>query len=104
MEGRKQSINLDIAGKSYGFSVDSSEEEILREAANKVKKLILKIEERYVLTSREDKLTIVVLDLAKQLVELEVTNQQRSMATENIKGELEFLNKQIDEYIESNMN
>lgn len=68
----KVKINVVIGGRTYPLHVNSAkEEEGTRKAAEKINNLILKFEENYAVSDKQDVLAMCALQFASQL---EITN------------------------------
>mgnify|MGYP001080314949 CR=1 FL=1 len=90
---QKFNIRLNVAGKSYAFSIEREKEEIFRRAEKEVNRLTAVVESQY-MADREDYLAVVALQLAVRVLELE---SSRSLGKEI--DRLDELNRRLDEHL-----
>lgn len=73
----KVKINVVIGGRTYPLHVNSAkEEEGTRKAAEKINNLILKFEENYAVSDKQDVLAMCALQFASKLEIISIVDQE----------------------------
>lgn len=90
----KIKINVVIGGRTYPLHVNNAnEEEGTRKAADKINELILKFEENYAVSDKQDVLAMCALQFASKL---EITNIVAQENEQKIKDKIESLHQLLD--------
>lgn len=98
MEGELQKIHITIADRSYPFSIDLKDEEIMRLAAKKISERLDNYKSRYSITDNQDALAITVLQFVVQLL-----REKKNDVSGSVLKEIQFLDNQLDEYLKNNI-
>ena len=90
----KVKINVVIGGRTYPLHVNNAnEEEGTRKAAEKINALILKFEENYAVSDKQDVLAMCALQFASKL---EVTNVVAEENEQKVKEKIEKMHQLLD--------
>ncbi len=91
----KLEINIQISGRLYPVSVNSTEEEGMRKAASKINKLISLYERDYAVNDKQDVLAMCAFRFASQL---EISSLEGK--TDKVLKKVNELNKMLDNHLE----
>ena len=92
----KQKIKINIADRIYTLTIESTREEAMRKAVKNINEAINKYKSRMSNIDEVDALSMVILQYAMSLVEIEQKDELGSVM--NVLG---ALNKQLEDYIQS---
>lgn len=92
----KQKIKINIADRIYTLTIEASREEAMRKAVKNINEAISKYKSRMSNIDEVDALSMVILQYAMSLVEIEQKDEIGSII-----NELGALDKQLEEYIQS---
>ena len=92
----KQKIKINIADRIYTLTIESTREEAMRKAVKNINEAINKYKSRMSNIDEVDALSMVILQYAMSLVEIEQKDEIGSVV-----NELSALNKQLEDYIQS---
>lgn len=92
----KQKIKINIADRIYTLTIESTREEAMRKAVKNINEAINKYKSRMSNIDEVDALSMVILQYAMSLVEIEQKDEVGS-----VMKELGALNKQLEDYIQS---
>ena len=92
----KQKIKINIADRIYTLTIESTREEAMRKAVKNINEAINKYKSRMSNIDEVDALSMVILQYAMSLVEIELKDEVGS-----VMNELGALNKQLEDYIQS---
>lgn len=92
----KQKIKINIADRIYTLTIESTREEAMRKAVKNINEAINKYKSRMSNIDEVDALSMVILQYAMSLVEIEQKDELGS-----VMNELGALNKQLEDYIQS---
>ncbi|MBQ3175142.1 MAG: cell division protein ZapA [Bacteroidales bacterium] len=92
----KQKIKINIADRIYTLTIESTREEAMRKAVKNINEAINKYKSRMSNIDEVDALSMVILQYAMSLVEIEQKDEVGS-----VMNELGALNKQLEDYIQS---
>lgn len=94
----EQRITIKIAGKEYSLSIDSSKEESIRKAADRLNMEIEALQYDYHGPDLKDILSIVLLSEEQKLVEMETKSNSE---INNTIHSLEEIDRMLGEYLSS---
>ena len=90
-------IRITIAGRVYPLNVkNENEEEGMRKAAKKINDLVLKYEQNYAVSDKQDVLAMCALQFAS-LIEIKAINNEDEIIEATKK--IESLNAMLDEHL-----
>lgn len=92
----KQKIKINIADRIYTLTIEASREEAMRKAVKNINEAIGKYKSRMSNIDEVDALSMVILQYAMSLVEMEQKDEIGSII-----NDLKQLDKQLEEYIQS---
>ena len=92
----KLKIKLSIANRIYPLTIDPSQEEGLRLAAQKIEVTVKKYEQSYSVKDKQDVLAMCALQFA---AEAEQTTLTKNSLNEELEQHLHDLDKQIESYL-----
>lgn len=93
----KLKIKITIGGRVYPISVNgTNEEEGMRKAAKKINELVLKFEQNYAVSDKQDVLAMCALQFASQI---EIQNINKDVNTKKATEKLEALNQLLDVHL-----
>ncbi|MBE6229962.1 MAG: cell division protein ZapA [Bacteroidales bacterium] len=92
----KQKIKINIADRIYTLTIEAAREEAMRKAVKNINEAISKYKSRMSNIDEVDALSMVILQYAMSLVEIEQKDEIGSVV-----NELSALNKQLEDYIQS---
>ncbi len=92
----KQKIKINIADRIYTLTIEASREEAMRKAVKNINEAIGKYKSRMSNIDEVDALSMVILQYAMSLVEMEQKDEIGSII-----NDLKVLDKQLEEYIQS---
>jgi cell division protein ZapA len=92
----KQKIKINIADRIYTLTIESTREEAMRKAVKNINEAINKYKSRMSNIDEVDALSMVILQYAMSLVEMEQKDEIGSII-----NDLKQLDKQLEEYIQS---
>lgn len=92
----KQKIKINIADRIYTLTIEASREEAMRKAVKNINEAIGKYKSRMSNIDEVDALSMVILQYAMSLVEMEQKDEIGSII-----NDLKLLDKQLEEYIQS---
>ncbi len=93
-----QKINITIADRSYPFSIDPDDEEVMRVAVKKISERLDSYKSRYSITDNQDALAITILQFVVQMVK-----ERKTDVSGSVIKEIQFLDNQLDDYIKNNV-
>lgn len=88
----KLKIKLSIANRVYPLTIDPSQEEGLRKAAQKIDAMIKQFEQSYSVRDKQDVLAMCALQFASQV-------EQKTIDTENLSEEVQNKLTALDELL-----
>ena len=88
------SIKVNIAGRTYPLTIDRSEEERIRKAADNINSNIKKFQEAYAVKDMQDLLAMTALQFGTQNL-----TENKQIESDKILEELQSFEKEIDEYL-----
>ncbi len=92
-------IRITIAGRVYPLNVkNENEEEGMRKAAKKINDLVLKYEQNYAVSDKQDVLAMCALQFAS-LIEIKAINNEDEIIEATKK--IEDLNAMLDEHLDN---
>lgn len=97
MEGKKQSIQITIADKTYPFSIVPEDEEVIRLAVKRISERLDSYKKKFSINDNQDALAVTVLQFVVQLIK-----EKKSDNSSLLLSEIQSLDNQLGEYIESN--
>jgi cell division protein ZapA (FtsZ GTPase activity inhibitor) len=80
--------NITVADRKYPMNVSVKTEEHLRQAESLIKTMISRLNEDYNYRDIQDKLSIVLINIATQLINCQALNNSRNSTIENIDRKL----------------
>lgn len=93
----KKKIKITIADRVYPLTVDSSQEESLKNASTKIDAMIKQFEESYAVRDKQDVLAMCALQFASQL------EQNNTPNTNGIDAQIEDKLIAMNEFLEKNL-
>ncbi len=97
MEKAKQSIQVNIAGRNYPFTINpEEEEEVIRLAVKRISERVDTFTRKYAIKDAQDALAIIGFQFVVQLI-----NEERKNKVGAIVDDLHSLDDQLDEYLKS---
>lgn len=93
----KLKIKLSIANRVYPLTIDPSQEEGLRKAAQKIEAMINQFEQSYSVRDKQDVLAMCALQFASQA-------EQRVIDTENLSEDVQKRLNALDELLKLHTN
>lgn len=93
----KLKIKLSIANRVYPLTIDPSQEEGLRKAAQKIDTMIKQFEQSYSVRDKQDVLAMCALQFASQV-------EQKTIDTENLSEEVQGKLTALDELLKLHLN
>ena len=92
----KQKIKINIADRIYTLTIEASREEAMRKAVKNINEAIGKYKSRMSNIDEVDALSMVILQYAMSLVEMEQKDEIGSII-----NDVKVLDQQLEEYIQS---
>ncbi|MFW5793241.1 MAG: cell division protein ZapA [Bacteroidota bacterium] len=94
---KEQNISVIIADRPYRLRVNGEEEEqVLREAGQRINEKLLEFAENYSYSDKQDLLAMVVLQFGVELL----SNSNNNQYQESFKDKLIDIDKQLNNYLE----
>ena len=93
----KLKIKLSIANRVYPLTIDPSQEEGLRKAAQKIDAMIKQFEQSYSVRDKQDVLAMCALQFASQV-------EQKTIDKENVNEHVEEKLKALNDLLHSHLN
>lgn len=88
------SIKVTIAGRTYPLTIERSEEEKIRKAADNINSNIKQLQENYAVKDIQDLLAMTALQISTQAL-----GESKELENEKLLEELESLEKEIDQHL-----
>ena len=92
----KLKIKLSIANRVYPLTIEPSQEEGLRKAAQKIEAMIKQFEQSYSVRDKQDVLAMCALQFASQV---EQTALDKNHVEEHVQDKLEALNDMLQSHL-----
>jgi len=89
------SIKVNIAGRTYPLTIDRSEEEVIRKAADNINRSIKDLGENYAVKDVQDLLAMTALQLSTQTKAI-----SKEVETDALLNGLKSLDKELSEFLE----
>ncbi|MFT5437661.1 MAG: cell division protein ZapA (FtsZ GTPase activity inhibitor) [Ulvibacter sp.] len=89
-------IKLSIADRIYPLTINPSQEEGLRLATKKIEEMIKRFEKSYAVRDKQDVLAMCALQLAAQVEQKEIDNEND---TEQVEKKLSALNQLLQDHL-----
>lgn len=91
-------IKLTIAGRVYPLTIAASQEQSLREAANKIEAMIEKLEQNYAVRDKQDVLAMCTLQFAAQANQQQTVTKPPESANEKLHELIDLINVHLQTY------
>jgi len=88
------SIKVNIAGRTYPLTIERSEEEMIRKAAENINSSIKNLRENYAVKDIQDLLAMTALQLSTQSKTI-----SKEVEEEKILNDLETLDKELSDFL-----
>ena len=89
------SIKVNIAGRTYPLTIERSEEEMIRKAADNINASIKDLKENYAVKDIQDLLAMTALQLSTKS-----TTISKEVDDDKVANELKTLNKELSDFLE----
>ena len=89
------SIKVNIAGRSYPLTIERSEEEMIRKAADNINASIKDLKENYAVKDIQDLLAMTALQLSTKS-----TTISKEVDDDKVANELKTLDKELSDFLE----
>jgi len=90
------SINVNIAGRTYSLSIQRSEEEYVRKAAQAINDNVKNLKQNYAVKDSQDLLAMTALEYSSELL-----LKKGAVEQEHLMKELEQLEQKLASYLDS---
>lgn len=88
------SIKVNIAGRTYPLTIDRSEEEVIRKAADAINKNIKDLQANYAVRDMQDLIAMTSLQFSSDLLK-----QNKTVEQEKSEQEIEQLALKLDQFL-----
>lgn len=89
------SIKVNIAGRTYPLTIERSEEEMIRKAADKINESIKDLKENYAVKDIQDLLAMTALQLSTKSNTI-----SKEVDDDKVANELKTLDKELSDFLE----
>lgn len=89
------SIKVNIAGRTYPLTIERSEEEMIRKAAENINESIKDLKENYAVKDMQDLLAMTALQLSTKSNTI-----SKEIEEDKVSEELTALNKELSDFLE----
>jgi cell division protein ZapA len=89
------SIKVNIAGRTYPLTIERSEEEMIRKAADKINESVKNLKENYAVKDIQDLLAMAALQLSTKSNTI-----SKEVDDDKVANELKALDKELSDFLE----